>query len=233
MGCLSRLVGAAVVVGGLATAAWWFTGGAVPLPEVVTSRLPFEARGRDSLSTAPSRAYTRARWQTVDSADSRRAAEQLAELARPGGPGMVTLQPGELVAFLIEPFAAQLPASARAAQVAVSEGRVYVKADVKLVDLGLDESIGAMIGSLDRRDTIVIGGVFEPITAGRGQFLVDEVVMGEFSVPSVLAPKLAAAIRRGTVPADVAPNGFPVALPSGVGDVRIRGDQVTVFRAAP
>lgn len=233
MGCLSRLVGAVVVVGGLATAAWWFTGGAVPLPEVVTSRLPFPPRGRDTLSTAPSRAYTRARWRDVDSADSKRAAEQLAELARPGGPGMVTLEPGELVAFLIEPFAAQLPGSARAAQVAVSEGRVYVKADVRLVDLGLDESIGAMIGSLDRRDTIVIGGVFEPIGSGRGQFLVEEVVMGEFSVPRALAPKLAAAIRRGTVPADVAPNGFPVALPTGVGDVRIRGDRITVYRAAP
>jgi hypothetical protein len=196
-------------------------------------RLPFEPRGADSLSTAPSRAFERARWQQVADADSRRAGEQLAELARPGGPGMVTLEPGELVAFLVEPFTAQLPGSARAAQVAVSEGRVYIKADVRLVDLGLDESVSAMLGRMDRRDTIVIGGTFEPLADGRGQLLVDEVIMGEFAVPRPLVPRLAAALRRGTVPADLAPNGFPVSLPAGVGDVRIRGDRITVYRAAP
>lgn len=233
MGCLTRTVGTVVVIGGLAAAAWWWTGGAVPLPAAIAERLPFEPRGRDSLSTAPSRAYLRARWQPVAEADSRRAADQLASLARPGGPGMVTLEAGELVAFLVEPFAAQLPGSARAAQVAVSDGRVYVKAEVRLVDLGLDESIGGMLGGLDRRDTIVIGGAFEPVGAGRGQLLVEEVVMGEFAIPRPLVPRLAAAIRRGDVPAGLAPNAFPVVLPPGVGDVRIRGDRVTLYRSAP
>jgi hypothetical protein len=232
MGCLTRAVGAAVLLAGAATAAWWWTGGAVPLPEAIATRLPFEPRGADSLSTAPAKALARARWHPIEAADSRRAAARLDELRAPGGPGVVTLEPGDLVAFLVEPFAAQLPASARAAQVAVVDGRIYVKAEVRLEDLGGGPMLGSLVGMLDRRDTVVIGGDFELIEGRRGQFLVQDVVMGEFGVPRPLVPRLVRTIRRGAVPSGVAEHGYPVTLPPSIGDVRIRGDRISVYRAA-
>ncbi len=235
MGCLTRAVGTAVLLVGATTALWWWSGGAVPMPEAITSRLPFEPRGADSMSTAPARALARARWHSIGDADSKSAEERLASLAAPDGPGMVTLQPGELLAFLVAPFAAQLPPSARAAQVAVTDGRVYVKAEVPLSDLGGGPMLSSLVGMLDRRDTVIIGGSFDMLddaaTERRAQFLVQEIIMAEFSVPRPLVPRLVSTIRRGAVPPWVAENGYPVTLPAWVGDVRIRRDRVTVYRA--
>ncbi len=235
MGCLTRAVGTAVLLVGAATGLWWWTGGAVPMPEAITTRLPFEPRGADSMSTVPARALATARWHGISEADSKTAEERLAALAAPGGPSMVTLRPGELLSFLVAPFAAQLPPSARAAQVAVTHGRVYVKAEVPLSDLGGGPMLSSLVGMLDRRDTVIIGGSFDLLddvaSERRAQFLVQEVVMGEFSVPRPLVPRLVSTIRRGDVPAWVSQNGYPVTLPDWVGDVRIRRDRVTVYRA--
>jgi hypothetical protein len=234
VGFVTRAIGTVVLAGVAVGVLWWVTGGRVPLPEALASRLP-TPRGADSMSTARSAALTRAQWRSIDDADFEAANALLATLTDPGARGAreVTLRPAQLLAFLVAPFREQLPPSARAAQIAVSDGRVYVKADVPLGDLGAGSALASLVGALDRRDTVIIGGRFEVVDGPNAQFLIEEVVLGEFSVPRPLVPRLIATMRRGRMPEWVAPHGYPVTLPASVGDVRVGDDRITVYRADP
>lgn len=231
MGLLSRAVSTAVFVVGVAGAWWWWSGGNLPLPESVVSRIPFAPRGADSMSTAPASGLAMARWMPIDDAGFAEALKRVSALAVRGGPSMVTLDASELLSFLVEPFRVQLPASAQAASVAVADGLLYVKADVPLEDLGGGPMLGPLVGMLNRRDTVIIGGSFDLVDGQRAQFLIQEVIIGEFSVPRPLVPRLVGSMRRGLMPEWVAENGYPVELPPAIGDIRIRKDRITAYRA--
>lgn len=231
MSFLGRAVSTAVLVVGVAGAWWWWSGGNLPLPEAIASRIPFEPRGADSMSTAPAAGLATARWLPIEDAGFAEALKRVSVLAVRGGPSMVTLDANELLSFLVEPFRRQLPTTAEAATVAVADGLLYVKADVPLEDLGGGSMLTPLVGMLSRRDTVIIGGSFDLVDGQRAQFLIQEVIIGEFSVPRPLVPTLIANIRRGIMPEWVAENGYPVELPPAVGDIRIRKDRITVYRA--
>jgi len=233
MSCLSRLVGTAVFAVAAVGAWWWYSGGDVPLPASITSRIPFEPRKIDSMSTAPARGLANARWQPVEDAAFSSAQTRLTRLGQRGGPPTVTLEAGELASFLVQPFARQLPASAQGAVVAVVDDMVYVKSEIPLEDFGGSAILGPLAGALDRKDTIIIGGNFDLIAPGRAQFRIREVIVGEFSVPRPLVPRLISATRRGLVGDDFTDDGYPVELPPYVGDVRISRGQITVYRVEP
>lgn len=233
MGCLSRLIGTAVFLVGALVAAWWWSGGQVPLPQAIESRIPFNPRGADSMSTAPTGALATARWQPITEAGSTSAQAQLARLSRRDGPATVTLEAGELASFLVKAFAQQLPATASGARVAVINDMVYVKSEIPLEDFGGSAILGPLAGALNRKDTITIGGQFDLISSRTAQFRIREVVIGEFGVPKPLLPKLVSSTRRGTVGSDISDDGYPVELPPYVGDVRISRGRITVYRADP
>lgn len=233
MGCLTRAASSAVFVGVIAVGLWYWSGGKLPLPESVTSRIPIAPRGADSMSTEPARGLATARWLPIDDANYANAVARVAPLAAADGPAVITLGADELLSFLVEPFRMQLPPSAQAASVAVAEGLLYVKASIPLQDLGGGPMLGSLVGMLDRRDTVIIGGAFDLVEGQQAQFLIQEVVIGEFSVPRPIVPKLIGTIRRGLMPDWVAPNGYPVQLPAAIGDIRIRKDRITVYRAEP
>lgn len=233
MGCLTRAVSSAVFVVGMTGAWWWWSGGKVPLPEAVASRLPIAPRGADSMSTAPARGLATARWLPINDAGFASAVRRIAPLSQAGGPSMITLDADELLAFLVEPFRKQLPPSADAARVAVADGLLYVKADIPLDDLGGGTMLGPLVGMLNRRDTVIIGGAFDLVDGRRAQFLIQEVIIGEFSIPRPLVPRLIGKMRRGLMPDWVAENGYPIELPSAIGDIRMRRDRITVYRAEP
>ncbi len=231
MGCLSRLVSAVVLMVVVAGGWWWWSGGQLPLPEAVATRIPFEPRRIDSMSSAPARGLASARWEPITTAGADEAAVKLQLLARRGGPAVVSLRPGEAASFLVEAFARQLPSSAEGAMVAVVDDMVYVKAEIPLEDFGGAAILGPLAGALDRRDTITIGGTFDLLDGQRAQFRIREVIMGQFSVPKPLVPKLVDMTRRGVVDESVfSQDGYPIQLPPYVGDVRISRGQVTVYR---
>ena len=233
MSCLSRLVGTAGLAVVAVGAWWWYSGGNVPLPQSIAARIPFEPRKLDSMSTAPARGLANARWQSVDEAAFGSVQISLARLGQRGGPPTVTLEAGELASFLVQPFARQLPASATGAVVAVVDDMVYVKSEIPLEDFGGAAILGPLAGALDRKDTIIIGGTFDLIAPGRAQFRIREVVVGAFSVPRPLVPRLISATRRGLMGDEITQDGYPVELPPYVGDVRISRGQITVYRVEP
>lgn len=227
MGVVSRLAGTAVLVAGAVGGWWWWNGGSLPLPDAMAR---VSGGARDSMSTAPAEGLATARWWPVNAAMSDDASKRLLMLNRRVGPAVVTLNAGELASFLVKPFQLQLPLSAQDAKVAVVGDMIYIKALVPLSDMGGEAILGPLRIALDRRDTVTIGGTFDLVDRGVAQFRIREVIMGEFSVPRPLVPRLIASTRRGALDARYAEDAYPVQLPSYVGDVRIARGQISVYR---
>ena len=110
--------------------------------------------------------------------------------------------------------------------------RLYVKANVALNEIGGKKVLGPLANFLTDRDSVQLGGTLNVIRPGLGQFLVQDVRLGKLEVPSPLVPRLVAEIRRGQIPAGVAQNGFPMAFPEYISDVRISNGRITIYRNA-
>ena len=66
-----------------------------------------------------------------------------------------------------------------------------------------------------------------------GQLHVKAIRIGNLQVPAKLIPSIIARIRRGAPPAGLAADAIEVPLPATVGDVRIRGGKITLYRNTP
>jgi hypothetical protein len=241
---------------------WWWQGGRTPLPRDIDFRSPIVFRGEDSMSTAPSPALARAEWHpvAVGSADpigrdadptqassngrapasSNAAAagsnasvqHKLRQLSLPNGPAMVTFAPGEATGFLTDAVVRQLPRSARGISVAVVDSVLYVRAEVLLREIGMEQVLGELAGLLDRRDTVIVGSTFSLSRPGYGQMNVREIIVGNIALPRPLVSRLVASDRRrrGSEPR-IADDAYPVRLPAYVGDIRIRQSRITLYRS--
>jgi hypothetical protein len=111
--------------------------------------------------------------------------------------------------------------------------RLYVRANIALSEIGGRKVLGPFADFLSERDSVKLGGTMNVIRPGLGQFLVQDVKLGRLDVPSPLVPRLVAEMRRGTVPDGVAQNGFPMALPSYISDIRIANGHITIYKNTP
>ena len=90
----------------------------------------------------------------------------------------------------------------------------------------------ALAGMVGRRERLTMGGTFAVIRPGLAQFLVEDVRLGELPIPRGAIPKLMRQIRRGTLPPGASENGLPFVVPTYLGDARVSGDNITIYKAA-
>ena len=216
-GCLGRTIVAMVLVVLLivAAAAWftrdtWLGTAPPPPPGAVTSE-----------------------WGTVTPEHAGSVKEALAALGARGGPVYVNLTAPELLSYALASLHPVLPAGATDLQARVVGDMVYVKGVVSIADLGGARVLGPLASVLPSRDTIEAGGTLEVIKPGLGQLHVKALRAGRLTIPPKLVPRILEQLRRGTLPAGVAADAVPVALPANVGDVRIRNGKVTLYRSTP
>jgi hypothetical protein len=126
-----------------------------------------------------------------------------------------------------------LPPSAQNASAAVLGDRLYVKANIVLSDIGGRKVLGPLASLLADRDSVKLGGSMNVIHPGLGQFVVQDVKIGTLAIPSALIPALVGQIRRGTIPAGVVQNGFPMPLPNYISDIRIANGRITIYKNTP
>ncbi|MGH7663178.1 MAG: hypothetical protein ACRENI_02610 [Gemmatimonadaceae bacterium] len=172
-------------------------------------------------------------WQPITEAGADRARAAIAELESPAGVAFVAVRGADLVSYLYEELAEQLPRSAEGVQTAVIGNRVYVKASVVLSDLGGRSVLGPLAGLLSDRDTVQFGGTFDVVRPGLAQFRVQEIKLREFAVPVRLIPRLLRETGSGVRPEGIAPDALPLEIPRFIGDVRIADGRITVYRRAP
>lgn len=214
-GCLRRL-GCLVILIAIAAVWYWY------------ARVE-PSRHADATATAASRG-----WEPLSQTNAERGGRAVASLGQRSGPVFANLTASEAASYIfLAASKQQLPPSAQTVSSAIIGDRLYVKANVVLNEIGGRKVLGPLAGLLSDRDSVKLGGTMNVIRPGLGQFLVQDVKIGQIEVPSPLVPRLVAEIRRGVVPEGVAQNGFPMPLPNYISDIRIFNGRITIYKNTP
>lgn len=172
-------------------------------------------------------------WEPLTMQGAERARAAVQGLASGSGPVFANVGAADLASYVYVELSQQLPSSAEEVRAAVIGDRVYIKASVRLSELGVAEALGPFVGMVSERDTVAFGGVFDVLHPGLAQFRVLDLRLRELSLPPRLIPRIIRPIRRGTIPEGVSEDGLPFEIPEHIADVRIANGQVTLYKNVP
>jgi hypothetical protein len=151
-------------------------------------------------------------------------------LSQPSGPVFTSLSGADVASYVFQSLAKQLPPSADSVEAAIIGDRLYIRASVRLSDLGGRSTLGPLAGMVGDRERMQFGGSFHVVRPGLAEFQVKDVKIRDFSVPTPMLPRLLKQIERGSRPEGLAPDGLPIVIPRYLGDVRIADDQITLYK---
>jgi len=171
-----------------------------------------------------------AAWEPLSPEKATRGQRLVESLSRRTGPAYANLTPGEAASYIFLEVAKQLPASSDEISSSVRDDRLYVRANVALKDFEAAKALGPLASLLGERDTLQLGGSIRVLRPGVGEFQVKDVKLGSFPVPSPVIPRLIGRMRRGDMPEGLSSDALPMKLPLYIGDVRIGGGRITVYR---
>ena len=77
-----------------------------------------------------------------------------------------------------------------------------------------------------------MGGTLRIIRPGFAELRVQEMKVGNLTVPKALIPRLVQQISRGPRAPELSPDGLPLRTPEYVGDVRVSDGTITLYKAA-
>lgn len=170
-------------------------------------------------------------WQPFSSAAAERGRIAVQSLGRQSGPVYANLTPAEAASYIFTVIAKQLPPSARNAEASIVGDRLYVRSDVELKDFGGSQALGPLGMLLGERDSVRFGGTINMLRPGLGEFLVQELKLGRFEVPTALIPRLLNQMKRGKTVEGISQNGLPMVMPAYISDVRISNGKITLYKS--
>ncbi len=170
-------------------------------------------------------------WQPLTSADAERGRLAVQSLGRQSGPVYANMTPAQAASYIFTVVAKQLPPSAKNAEAAIIGDRLYVRSDVDLKDFGGSKALGPLGMLLGERDSVRFGGTINMLRPGLGEFLVQEVKLGRFEVPTALIPRLLTQMKRGKQIEGISQNGLPMVMPAYISDVRISNGKITLYKS--
>lgn len=221
-GCLRR-AGCLVII--LLIAAVWFWYARVDRPAAPTTSAP----GAAPVTTATS---VTSGWQPLTNADAERGRAAIQSLERSPGPVFANLTPAEAASYIFLVVAKQLPPSAKNAEASIIGDRLYVRSEVETKDFGGGKALGPIGMLLGERDSVRLGGTINMLRPGLGEFLVQEVKIGRFDVPTALIPRLLSQMKRAKTVEGISQNGLPMVMPAYISDVRISNGRITLYKSA-
>ena len=168
-------------------------------------------------------------WHAVTATDASAGESAVTGLSASQGKVFANLTPAQAVAYLIQATAKQLPPSSTDVEAMVSGDQLHVRAVVPLRELGADRALGPLASMLSARDTVELAGRVDLIKPGLAQMHVTKAQIHQLAVPNAMIPKLVQQIRHDA-PAGIAPDAFPIPLPSYIGDIRIADGKVTLYK---
>jgi hypothetical protein len=216
MGCIARL-GCLVLLSLLGLAAWiardrW------------TPYLPHAARPAAALPID---------WQPLTPAGAARAQAALDTLGRVKGPVFQNVGAGDASAYVMKSLLHRTPEAADSAAAAVVGDELYVRADVKLDDLGGADVLGPLASMLGSRERLQLAGTFRVVRPGLTEFRVKQVKLGTLSVPAAVIPKLLGRIARGAGLDSVSADALPIPTPRYLVDIRVADGRLTLYKGHP
>lgn len=220
MGCIGRL-GCLIVLVLLAAAAWIFR----------DRWLHLVADGRSGSDSAVVSGREGV-WEQLTPQGGERARRALAQLEQPNGPASVTVTVPDLAAYVYQELARQLPPSADSVEAMARGDRLYLRASVRIQELGAKEMLGPLAAMLGDRERLEIGGNLRVLRPGLGELAVRELRVGQLPIPPGIIPRIVRQISRRDRPPEISDAGLPLRLPNHIGDIRVAGGTVTITRVA-
>ena len=187
----------------------------------------FWARVPDDEPAAPGAPRTIV-WERLSpalGAQGRSAVEALA-----AGQAYTALSAGQVASYIFIEMANSLPEKAQDLEAAVIGDRLAVRGLVSLADIGGSKLLGPLAQMLSDRDTLLLSGTMNVLATGEGQFVVKELRFGDFRAPSGIIPRIVRQIDKTEDRGPIAPAAISLPLPPGVGDIRVGGGMVTLYK---
>ena len=216
MGCLSR-IGCLLLIAVIAVIAW-----------LTSDRWWPRLTGHQTTNAA-----TGPVWEPLTPQGAERTRQLLTRLSQPSGPVFGNLSGGDVASYVYQSLAKQLPPSADSIQAAVIGDRLYIRASVKLQDLGGTSSLGPLAGMLGEREQMQFGGTFHIVRPQLAEFQVKDVKVRDLSLPQAMIPRVLRQTERGSRPEGLSEDGLPIVVPKYLGDVRIANGRVTLYKTVP
>lgn len=214
-GCLGR-IGCLVLilVGGIAA---WFT------RDQWLHRVGF-----DSAASTRSADAAGVDFQPISNAAAERGSTAVGSLSEQRG--YVALSGAEASSWIVSRFTERIPPGAEAVEAAVVGDRLELRAEVPLGDLGSVEGLGPLREFVGASERIRVSGRLEMVSPGLAQFRVERMRVRNWSVPPAVVPVLLREVWRGDRPEGLAPDALGIDVPDDVGQVRVEGGQVIIYR---
>lgn len=202
----------------------------VVLLALVAGGLWYWYYGRQAAKMGAAAIANSSAWQPLTPAGAERAKTGLARLQSPRGPASFTVAPGDLAAYIVQELSRTLPSTADSIEAAAINDRLCVRAVIPVSALGDKRQLGPLAMLLADRERLQLCGTLRIIRPGSAELQVKELRIRDFNVPQPLIPRLVRQISR-TRPEGLSDDGIPLQTPTYIGDVKVEGGQITVYKA--
>ena len=215
MGCLRRL-GCLLLLLVIAVVAAWMTR---------DRWLRFVPGSNGSAASAAA-----AKWEPLTAARAEHARQIVGRLGERRGPVFANLSGAEAASYIYGALGRDLPQSADSAEAAVIGDRLYLRASVRISDLGGPAALGSLASFLGDRERVQFGGTFAVVRPGLAEFEVKEIRVRDLALPQGAIPRILQRLEHGSRPAGIAPDALPLEIPPYIGDVRLARGRVTLYK---
>jgi hypothetical protein len=175
---------------------------------------------------------TEVTWTRVTTEPAPDARRRVAALSQKSGAAYATLTPSEIAAMILAESGGRIPASISDVEAAAVDDKLSVRATVDLSDLRSVEGLGPVRQLLTGRQRVTLTGTPVVAAQGQGRFHVDDLKVGQLSIPRPLIARVLAQIDRDNPPSGSAQPAVTFPLPRYIGDIRVSNGQVTLYKSA-
>lgn len=208
-------IGCLLIVIALGAAVWYFRGYWIPkAKQAVAVEAPADTAG----------------WTRITSSGGERARRRIATLSHRSGPAYITLTASEFAAYVLGSALSEVARYDTAAQAVVEDGKLYIRARIRLSDIGGKDALGPLARLFNDTEPLLVGGTLTAVRPGLAQFRIKEVAVRGIEVPRSVIGTLVKRWSPGTRPDSLASDGLPVPLPPDVVDLRLQDGKVTLYK---
>jgi hypothetical protein len=175
---------------------------------------------------------TEVKWTRVSAEPATDARRRVTALSQPSGAAYATLTPSEVAAMILAESGGRIPASITDVEAAAVGDRLSVRATVDLSDLRSVEGLGPVRQLLTGRQRVTLTGTPVVAAQGQGRFHIDDLKVGQLSIPRPLISRVLAQIDRDNAPSGAERPAITFPLPRYIGDIRVSNGQVTLYKSA-
>ena len=169
-------------------------------------------------------------WQPLTEEGAHRAQAALDSLRKVNGPVFQNVAAGDAAAYVMEALLGRMPAPADSAAAAVVGDELYVRAKVRLRDLGGAAVLGPLASLLGEREAMEMAGTFHVAHPGLTEYRITRIKLGRFNVPSAVIPKLLGRVARRAGLDSAQAQALPIPTPPYMVDIRVADGHLTLYK---